>query len=187
MIIISKYIPEFDWYLMVEVTKDELLGAVKQGFFSSLIFGMLITLIIIAVNIFSINYIIIKPFQKIQKAIVEFSNGNLDTKIDIKQNDEIGQLAIELTSMGDRLSSIVKSIHDSSDTILQVSREITSSSQSLASECEPGSYQRRGNIVFDGADACEPESEFRERTSDGGDCKCSKQEHRGYARYYQQQ
>jgi methyl-accepting chemotaxis protein len=142
MIIISKYIPEFDWYLMVEVTKDELLGAVKKAFFSSMIFGLLITMVIIAVNIFSINYIIIKPFQKIQKAIAEFSNGNLDTQIDIKQTDEIGQLAIEITTMGNRISSIVKSIHESSDTILQVSREITSSSQSLAA----GASQEATNV-----------------------------------------
>lgn len=142
MIIISKYIPEFDWYLLVEVTKDELLAPVKQAFLSSLIFGLVITLIIIGVNIFSINYIIINPFKKIQKAIVEFSNGRLDHKININQTDEIGQLAVELTSMGNRLSSIVKSIHESSNTILQVSKEITSSSQSLAS----GASQEATNV-----------------------------------------
>lgn len=142
MIIISKYIPEFDWYLLVEVTKNELLAPVKQAFLSSLVFGLVITLVIIGVNVFSINYIIINPFKKIQKAIVEFSNGRLDHKININQTDEIGQLAVELTSMGNRLSSIVKSIHESSNTILQVSKEITSSSQSLAS----GASQEATNV-----------------------------------------
>ncbi|MEJ1239215.1 methyl-accepting chemotaxis protein [Chryseolinea sp. T2] len=142
MIIISKYIPEFDWYLLVEVTKNELLAPVKQAFLSSIVFGLVITLIIIAVNVFSINYIIINPFKKIQTAIIEFSNGRLDHKINISQTDEIGQLAVELTSMGNRLSSIVKSIHESSNTILQVSKEITSSSQSLAS----GASQEATNV-----------------------------------------
>ncbi len=142
MIIISKYIPEFDWYLLVEVTKGELLAPVTKMFLGSLIFGLIITASIISVNIFSINYIILKPFRKIQKAIVNFSNGRLDSEIDIKQNDEIGELAVELTAMGERLSSIVRSIDQSSGTILQVSKEITSSSQSLAS----GASQEATNV-----------------------------------------
>lgn len=51
---------------------------------------------------------LLNPLKTITKDIKEFSNGNLNIRINIKSNDEIGTLANTFNSMADTLATLIK-------------------------------------------------------------------------------
>lgn len=51
-----RYIAEFDWFLLVEQDQDMALTDIRKNFIRNLIFGFIITCLIIAINIFTVNY-----------------------------------------------------------------------------------------------------------------------------------
>lgn len=56
IIVISRFIPEFGWYLMVEQVENAVLQEIKANFIRNLIIGLVATLIVIAIVILMVNY-----------------------------------------------------------------------------------------------------------------------------------
>jgi methyl-accepting chemotaxis protein len=95
---------------------------------------IIITLIIILIFILVLLYVnrtITKPIKKGVEFARKIANGDLTATVDIKQNDEIGELADSLSNMAEKLNEMVSSLTSSSDYISQASIEITSKSQEL--------------------------------------------------------
>ena len=71
------------------------------------------------------------------KQSVEFASkiadGDLTATIDIRQKDEIGQLAISLKDMSSNLNRILQEINSASDQVASGSQQISSTSQQLSS------------------------------------------------------
>lgn len=132
-IIISRKIPEFDWRLIVEISKEEIVAPIRFLLFRNLLTGSIITVIIIILNILLTRKIIFRPLSLLIKVIENFSKGNLHTKFRINQKDEIGQLASAVEEMQEQISNIVNEITVSAEAITNASKEISYSSQQLAS------------------------------------------------------
>ncbi len=56
ILLIARYIPEFDWYLIVEQDQNEALQTLKANLFRSMVFAAIIVLVVIGLNIFTVNY-----------------------------------------------------------------------------------------------------------------------------------
>ncbi len=56
IIVISRFIPEFNWYLMVEQVENAVLQDIKANFIRNLIIGLVATLIVIGIVILMVNY-----------------------------------------------------------------------------------------------------------------------------------
>ncbi len=56
ILLIPRYIPEFNWYLIVEQDQNVALQTIKTNFFHSMIFAAIVILVVIAINIFTVNY-----------------------------------------------------------------------------------------------------------------------------------
>lgn len=54
-----RYVPEFNWYLLVEQDEDTLLAELRSNLVRNLIIGFIVTLLVITINIITVNY-----FQK---------------------------------------------------------------------------------------------------------------------------
>jgi diguanylate cyclase (GGDEF)-like protein len=59
IILESRYIPELDWFLLVEQDEDLLLVNIRRNLLRNLIFGFLVSCVVILINIYTVNH-----FQK---------------------------------------------------------------------------------------------------------------------------
>ncbi len=56
ILLTARYIPEFDWYLIVEQNQNEALQTIKTNFLRNMVFAAIIIIVVIAINIFTVNY-----------------------------------------------------------------------------------------------------------------------------------
>lgn len=131
-IIISKYIPELKWVMIVDVSKNQILEPLKSLFVKTLIGSLLLTIAIVILIYFLINKIAVQPIKKMSSYINLFTDGDLKVSLDIKRDDEIGEFAILLQKMQEKLSEIVIKIKESSDVINTTSFDLNNNAQNVA-------------------------------------------------------
>ncbi|MCB2197255.1 MAG: HAMP domain-containing protein [Bacteroidetes bacterium] len=96
---------------------------------------LITTLIIILIFVFVIFYInktVTIPIKKGVDFAKSIEQGDLTVTVDIKQSDEIGELATSLSNMANKLNEMVNSLTQSSNYINKASEEITQKSKELA-------------------------------------------------------
>ncbi len=96
---------------------------------------LITTLVIILIFVFVIIYInktVTLPIKKGVDFAKSIEQGDLTVTVDIKQSDEIGDLAASLSNMANKLNEMVISLTESSDYINKASEEITQKSKDLA-------------------------------------------------------
>jgi methyl-accepting chemotaxis protein len=99
---------------------------------SSIIQIILIDLILLFGVYVLISGIIINPMKKGIDFAVLISEGNLTAKLDILQNDEIGQLAAALKDMLEKLTKIVNEINSASRQVSAGSQQLSSTAQQMS-------------------------------------------------------
>ncbi|MEN7550748.1 methyl-accepting chemotaxis protein [Rapidithrix thailandica] len=167
-IITTRYIPEMDWYLIVDVSQDEMTSAIESLFIKNMVTGILVTVLIVLFIVFFSNRIIFSRLNSLKHVIEDFAEGNLQTSYEEKNRDEVGMLGLAILSMQKRLQKIVTDISESSSRIIHASKEISQSSQQLAEgaqeqaasieEVSSSMEQMLANIDQNAANAKETES-----------------------------
>ena len=126
-----KYIDVIDSYVTTTIYEEDFLGIVNQTR------NALIVAILIGIALFiSINTYVSRTITKALERGVEFAkrvaNGDLTTKLEIDQKDEIGDLADAMNSMVNKLQEIVENVKSGSNFISSASQQVSSSSQQLS-------------------------------------------------------
>ncbi|MBC17662.1 MAG: chemotaxis protein [Desulfovibrio sp.] len=75
---------------------------------------------------------IIRPLQRGIEFANVVSGGDLRASIDLKQNDEVGQLAGSLTSMADQLNKVVTNVNEATESVSAGSEELSASAETLS-------------------------------------------------------
>jgi methyl-accepting chemotaxis protein len=75
---------------------------------------------------------IIGPLRKGMDFARIVSTGDLTASVDLKQTDEVGQLADALTRMADQLNKVVADVNSATDSVSAGSEELSASAQSLS-------------------------------------------------------
>ena len=106
--VIASYVPlgEPDWAVLVEMPWGEAYTSVIR----TLITSLLVTLFSLTLAIFAGRYLaqrITDPLLKLRDATRTISKGNLDTRIEIESEDEIGELAINFNRMVESISALL--------------------------------------------------------------------------------
>jgi signal transduction histidine kinase len=132
-----------DWILITEQETEEIFTPVLKLRNYILITLLAITVLAILVG-FSISNSIYKPVAKLKTATIEIGKGNLNTSIDIKSNDEIGQLAIsfnrmtenltKVTATRDELNAVNQQLQASEQQLRAINQQIGASDQQLRTE-----------------------------------------------------
>lgn len=102
---------------------------------AKLIFTITILLLILVpvINgIITLNRSVTGPVEKGLMFAGEMAGGNLDAKIDLDSNDELGQLAKSLNNMAQQLRTVVSEVRDSSVHLSGASGEVNSAAQSIS-------------------------------------------------------
>jgi len=89
-ILTTRYIPELDWVMIIDVSKDQLIEPLKETFIKTIIGSIIISFFIILVVSFLLNRIAIKPILKMSDFVKSFSEGDLKKEISVFSEDEIG-------------------------------------------------------------------------------------------------
>lgn len=87
------------------------------------IFKPLIFLLILLIILFLFTRRLFAPIKKIQQGVKSFGEGNLNNKISIKRNDELGQLAKDANTMADNIQQMLDAKRE---LLLAVSHELRS-------------------------------------------------------------
>ncbi|MDP2338724.1 MAG: methyl-accepting chemotaxis protein [Bacteroidota bacterium] len=116
-----------NWMIFLEVKTSVITKEARSVVMESLLavlFGFILMYLIVSLIAVKISTPIVKSvgFAK------SISTGNLNTKLEIDQNDEIGDLAESLSIMAAKLTTIMSEIMQSSDTIAESSLELMESS-----------------------------------------------------------
>ena len=116
-----------DWVIGIEVPTRVILKEAKKVLIQAIITG-LFGLILLYIVIYFIASRISDPIVKGVDFAKSISTGNLNAKLSVQQNDEIGELAESLSMMAAKLTTIMREIIQSSDTIASSSLELLESS-----------------------------------------------------------
>lgn len=97
-----------------------------------MVFGLIIALILGIILALILTRIIVTPIKQGVTFAQKIANGDLTATVDVKQKDEIGNLADALKDMADRLKDIIGNIIEGADNIAAASLEMSTSSQEMS-------------------------------------------------------
>ena len=120
-----------NWVIGVEVPTKVILKEARTVLITTILVGFF-GLLLLYIVIYFIALRIIDPILKGVDFAKKISTGNLNAKLSVRQNDEIGDLAESLSLMADRLTSTMSEIIESSDAITSSSVDLLDSSVSLS-------------------------------------------------------
>lgn len=121
-----------DWIIGVEVPRKAVMKEVNKVFIQAIIAGFA-GLILLYIIVYFIAWKISEPIVSAVEFAHTIASGNLNSKLKIRQNDEIGDLSESLSIMAARLTTIISEVIQSSDTIADGSLELLSASVKLSS------------------------------------------------------
>ena len=99
------------WAVFCSKPRPTLIGQYKYVIYEILLVEI-ITLIFAAVFMFLFSRSITKPLKNINNTLKEFAKGNFDKRVEYSENNEIGELALNINQMADSISSLEKMRQD---------------------------------------------------------------------------
>jgi len=97
-----------------------------------MIVGLILAVIFGVAIAFFITRAITRPILRGVQFAETVANGDLTETLDIKQKDEIGQLAEALNNMVDKLKDVVANVQAASDNVASGSQELSASSEEMS-------------------------------------------------------
>ncbi|ADO76388.1 methyl-accepting chemotaxis protein [Halanaerobium praevalens] len=147
------------WSIGTLVPKDEIMVEGNRILFISLVLligAVLFTTILISL-LLKKN---LKPIDKILAAINNVAAGDLSTKVDLDQADEIGRIATALNQMTANMRSIIEKVADTATDLSASSEELSASGEEVASAAE-----EVGNAIQQVASGSEEQSAQVDQTN----------------------
>jgi len=120
-----------NWAVLVSISKSEALAEANKQLYIMLLLGI-IGVLIFATIAYIISRSITSPILKAVWLAKKISHGKLNVAIDIKQNDEIGELVDALNEMVSRLKTIADAIISGANYISLSSAEISKAAQQVS-------------------------------------------------------
>jgi len=96
------------WILLVDHATEEIFAPVEKLGRTLLLISMAVTLLALLIGI-RISRLIARPVEKLRDAASRIGSGDLDVRIEVESNDEIGQLARDFNQMSGNLKEITVS------------------------------------------------------------------------------
>ncbi|QYJ86784.1 methyl-accepting chemotaxis protein [Shewanella mesophila] len=110
-LVASRYLDTIGWYLIAEIPKDELYGAINDATWSLVIMGIVLALIIMVSSTWLINRLI-APFGELAKMLKSIGEGegDLTIRLDDTRKDETGSMAQGYNQFVGYLSKTLQSV-----------------------------------------------------------------------------
>lgn len=111
MLVASRYLPEIGWYLVAQVPRDEIFGALNRATWSLAVMGLVIAILFMVISAWLINKLI-SPFGELAKMLeaIGEGEGDLTIRLDDSRDDEVGNMAKGYNKFVSYLSSTLRSV-----------------------------------------------------------------------------
>lgn len=87
-----EHVPELDWGLLVKIDEQEALSGLREVR-DRIIYSLVILLLLISWAVTSAAAALVRPIKQLRNAADRLSRGDLNVQLDIRSQDEIGELA----------------------------------------------------------------------------------------------
>ncbi len=154
------------WYVTITVPIKELTREAEAEIFQMLVIGLAFMAGFVLIVLWVISTMT-RSITKAKDAIKAIAEGDLTVQIDVKSNDEVGQLVQHLQLMVTKLKDVIGQVASASDSISSASQQMNSSSQQVSSgaseqaasaeEVSTSMEQMAGNIQQNASNAQETE------------------------------
>lgn len=117
-----------DWKLVTIIPTGEIAQDINKMAVTILVAGLVIVVLGVVISMLFSNSFI-RIIKKLLAGVKQMAEGDFTEKIEIKSNDELGELAESFNVMTEKLSALISDIKS-------VSKEVSSSSHALAKSAE---------------------------------------------------
>jgi len=126
-----KHFKQWDWILGTGIYVDDVEAEV-----SKIQWQVIIATVVCALLVLCLAFFISRTIKHALNEAVHISNqlaqGDLHINIDIKSEDETGQLLTAMKNMVDKLKTVVEGVRDASDNVASASQQMSSSAQQMS-------------------------------------------------------
>lgn len=120
-----------EWKVVANIPVTELVKDTKEIRDVTLIVSFFAILIAIGIG-FIVVRIVGRPLVQIRNLMNDGEKGNLTVRANIRQKDEIGQLAESFNRMMEEITNLVRKTNDSAEEVMSTASELTESSRKTA-------------------------------------------------------
>lgn len=133
--VLSSYTPmkvgDTTWVVVAEIDEAEVMAPVESLIFNIIIIGLIFTVLIIIVAYFLARSIT-GPIVKGVVFAEQLAEGNLVAHLDVDQKDEVGQLAVAMVDMRDRIKDVIQTVRGGADNLASASEEVSATAQTIS-------------------------------------------------------
>lgn len=119
------------WALLAEIDEAEVMGPVKKLRISVSILGATLAILIVVLALLVANSIA-RPLLSGVAFSKTVAEGDLSSRLEVKQDDEVGDLSNAMSSMVVNLSNIVREVQSASDNVSSGSQELSASAETMS-------------------------------------------------------
>ena len=115
-----KWVPGCNWAAVFYVPENEILKDAHQLTQTLIVIALIAIVALAAIVFVMINLLVIRPVKKLDTAAQSIADGDLNTKVDYKSNDEFGTLSDNFGKTAERLHSYVDYIDEISSVLNEI-------------------------------------------------------------------
>jgi|TARA_B100000929_G_scaffold166969_1_gene132165 methyl-accepting chemotaxis protein len=116
----TRWLPELQRYLMVEVSKEEYTTSIRQRFLSSIELGLLLLVAGLAL-LYPLTGSLIRPLNRFQRQLKEITHSlDLSRRVETDDRAELGDLADQTNQLLERLSRAIAAVSSNALALTQV-------------------------------------------------------------------
>ncbi len=115
-----KWVPGCNWAAVFYVPENEILKDANQLTQTLVVIALIAIVALAAIVFVMINLLVIRPVKKLDTAAQSIADGDLNTKVDYKSNDEFGTLSDNFGKTAERLHSYVDYIDEISSVLNEI-------------------------------------------------------------------
>lgn len=115
------YLEDIGWNIVGTVTQSEYRDEITATS-AVIIGGFLLCAILLSAVIVIVAATIVRPLRRLNTAAGRLADGDLDVEVDVTSSDEVGQMAVNITRLVERLKTYILYINEISAVIEEIGR-----------------------------------------------------------------
>ncbi len=134
-LIASRYLADIGWYVVAEVPKEQVLGALTQATWALVMMGVIIAVISAFVSTWLISRLI-APFSELADILAEIGKGggDLTRRLDDTRQDEAGTMGRGYNQFVSHLSKLLQQVSNTGYELSQAIEQIDSQAKTMEAE-----------------------------------------------------
>ena len=135
-----------DWLFVVGVTRNEVLGAVRDMEWRALVLALVFAALCILALTLTVNRIL-APLRLFHEAFQRLGKGDLTRGMELDRGDELGHLAGAFNGFLKEMREMLQQVHSRAESVSSGATEISATAEELAATSEEQNQQTQSVVV----------------------------------------